>query len=31
MMNELNSAKRLILKYFGLGIGIPMHILGLRV
>ncbi len=29
MMNELNAAKRLILKYFELAIGILMHIPGL--
>jgi len=30
MVDELNAAKRLILKYFGLGIGILMHIPGLK-
>jgi hypothetical protein len=31
LVNELNAAKRLILKYFGLGIRILMHIPGLTL
>lgn len=30
-VNELNSAKRFILKYFGLGIGILRHFPGLII
>ncbi|SDZ21041.1 hypothetical protein SAMN05444412_107212 [Rhodonellum ikkaensis] len=30
MVNELNAAKRLILKHFEFGIGILMHIPGLK-